>query len=236
MTFTYELTKTSYTIGGLSNGTCYKFLVQSYSALGWSAFSESDIVTAIPTASSSGASSANDAMLADLGYSIMGDSPFTISQFVSAFNARNNAYPSSTYSSKGAPTIEDFCRILIQQARTEGVKAEVVFAQAMLETGWLRFGGDVRAEQCNFAGLGATGGGESGNVFPDVSTGLLAQVQHLKAYASTEPLSSPCVDQRYSAVISTYGMGSAPTVQALSEKWAADSSYGEKILAIIYSL
>ncbi|MFR7670609.1 MAG: glucosaminidase domain-containing protein [Collinsella sp.] len=42
-------------------------------------------------------------------------------------------------------------------ASSEGVRPEVVFAQAMLETGWLQFGGSVSADQCNFAGLGATG-------------------------------------------------------------------------------
>ena len=36
------------------------------------------------------------------------------------------------------------------------------FAQVMLETGGLTFGGDVQASQCNFGGLGAVGGGAAG--------------------------------------------------------------------------
>ncbi len=39
----------------------------------------------------------------------------------------------------GAPTLQDFCTIVLEEAKAEGVRAEVVFAQAMKETGWLRF-------------------------------------------------------------------------------------------------
>ena len=42
----------------------------------------------------------------------------------------------------------------------------------MLETGALRFTGDVRPRQNNFAGLGASGGGAHGESFADVSTGV----------------------------------------------------------------
>ncbi len=34
-----------------------------------------------------------------------------------------------------------------------------------------------------FAGIGTTGGGVAGVSYPDVRTGIRAQVQHLKAYA-----------------------------------------------------
>ena len=40
----------------------------------------------------------------------------------------------------------------------------------------------------NFAGIGTTGGGVPGNSYPDVRTGVRAQIQHLKAYATDEPL------------------------------------------------
>ena len=79
---------------------------------------------------------------------------------------------------------------MIEEADAEGVRGEVVFEQAMLETGWLQFGGDASAGQFNFSGLGTTGGGVAGNSFPDVRTGIRAQVQHLKAYASSEELNA----------------------------------------------
>lgn len=82
--------------------------------------------------------------------------------------------------------------------------------------------------QCNFGGIGATGNGVSGDSFPDVKTGLLAQAQHLKGYASTDPLNQPCVDPRFKYL--TDKRGSAPTVDKLSGTWAADKTYGAKIM------
>ena len=59
----------------------------------------------------------------------------------------------------------------------------------------------MKPEQCNFGGLGATGPGHPGETFKDVRTGLKAQVQHLKAYASTQPiLHPPIVDTRFDKV------------------------------------
>ena len=102
----------------------------------------------------------------------------------------------------------------------------------MLETGWLQFGGDVKSDQFNFAGIGATGGGVPGNSFPDVRTGIRAQVQHLKAYASTDPLNNACVDPRFHYV----KRGSAPTMEQLAGKWATGTGYGESLRAILSGL
>lgn len=84
--------------------------------------------------------------------------------------------------------MQTFCQIFYDEAVAEGVDPGVVFAQAMKETGFLRFGGDVKIEQYNFCGLGATGGGAAGQAFGSVRLGVRAQVQHLKAYASQEDL------------------------------------------------
>lgn len=177
----------------------------------------------------------SQATIDNLGYPIMGATSVSRARMVAHYKAwlsRNGkSYPSSVYTKKGAPTIEKFIEILCAQAAKEGVKAEVVYAQAMHETGYLQFGGDVKADQCNFAGLGATGG-VPGNVFKDVAEGLLAQVQHLKAYASTAPLNEPCVDQRFSYVT----RGCATTVEALGGKWAVGTGYGERLRAIISEL
>ena len=133
------------------------------------------------------------------------------------------------YASKGAPTIEDFCQLLYEEAVDEGVRPAVLYAQVMHETGWLQYGGDVKADQCNFGGIGATGNGAPGNVFPDVRTGLRAQVQHLKAYGSTEPLKNECVDPRFKYV----QRGVAPYVADLAGRWAMDKQYGISLNKII---
>ena len=169
--------------------------------------------------------------------SIMGPSLATVEQMVTLFNAQGVPYPVDKYTSRGAATIKDFCQVLMDQARSEDVRAEVLFAQAMVETGWLQFGGDVDRNgkvQCNFGGLGATGNGVAGEEFPDVKTGLLAQAQHLKGYASTAPLNQSCVDTRFGLLAGK--RGSAPTVDKLSGTWAADKTYGTKVMNVVDKL
>ena len=133
---------------------------------------------------------------------------------------------------KGAPDIETFCEIFRQEAEAEGVKVEVAFCQAMLETGYLTYGNDVKPDQCNFAGLGATGNGVSGNKFNNVREGIRAQIQHLKCYASKEGLNNACVDPRWAE----YLRGTAPTVEQLGQKWAASATYGDNIIRLISEL
>ena len=164
-------------------------------------------------------------------YEIMGTTSTNISQMVAYYNA-NNAYP-EFYASSDAPTIEAFCQIYLEECQAEGLKAEVAFCQAMLETGFLRYGGDVQINQYNFAGLGATGNGAPGNSFGSVREGIRAQVQHLKAYASTAGLNQPCVDSRFQYV----RRGTAPYVEWLGiqenpygKGWATAKNYGYNIV------
>lgn len=164
-------------------------------------------------------------------YSIMGTTSTTATQMANYFTVKGGKYPYSGNSV--APTIKDFCQIYIDECNVEGVKAEVAFAQTMMETGFLRFGGDVKKEQYNFAGLGATGNGASGNRFESIRIGIRAQVQHLKAYASKENLNQTCVDERYKYVTK----GVAPYVEWLGQKenpngkgWATAVNYGYNIV------
>ncbi|MFK9094763.1 N-acetylmuramoyl-L-alanine amidase [Bacillus salipaludis] len=110
-----------------------------------------------------------------------------------------------------------------------GIRGDVAFAQAMHETNYFRFTGIVKPEQNNFAGLGATGQGNSGASFKTLEEGVLAHLQHLYAYAATDPLPAkyPLVDTRFNLVT----RGSAPTWTALNGKWAVPgSTYGQSIL------
>ena len=168
------------------------------------------------------------------GYAIMGASGATAAQMARFYRATvGDAYPSNVYSEKGAATLDDFCTIVYEEAEREGVKAEVLFAQAMHETGWLRFGGSVKAQQCNFGGLGAVSSTAAGATFSSVRIGLRAQAQHLKAYGSTQPLNSACVDPRFSLV----ARGSALTVEDLGGKWAVPgTNYGTSIVSLINRL
>ena len=168
-----------------------------------------------------------------LSISIMGTSQADPSIMVAAFKAAGATFPTDSFADKGASDINTFAKIICEEAAAEGVRAEVVFAQALCETGWLRFGGSVKAEQCNFAGLGAVSSEVGGASFKDVRTGIRAQVQHLKAYASTDPLVNECVDPRFNLV----RRGSATTLFELNGKWAVPGTgYGQTIQGIIVGM
>ena len=164
-----------------------------------------------------------------------------IASMAAAFDDSGSSYPASL-AAGGAPTINDFAAIAYDEAVAEGVSPELVFTQAMKETGWLGFGGDVSVDQFNFAGIGAVGGGAGGASFPDVRTGLRAQVQHLRAYAdagaTASSLANPLVDPRFSYV----SKGSAPYVEYLGVQenpngkgWATARNYGYDIIAMMKS-
>ena len=179
-----------------------------------------------------------------MGTSAMGtNKTIVVNKMVKMFQKSGKNYPTQALTKGNAPTIEAFCQIVYDEAVIEGIKPEVVFGQAMNETGYLQFGGDVKIEQFNFAGLGASGGGVAGESFKSVAEGIRAQVQHLKGYASTEALKQTCVDNRYKWVTK----GCAPYVEWLGQKenlngkgWATSKNYGmnlmEKYIIPMYSL
>jgi len=172
-------------------------------------------------------------------YPVMGESVVTVDELADYFNQSGYEYPSEELAKGGADTIETFCQIYCEEAEAEDIRVEVAFTQAMKETGFLQFGGDVSVEQFNFAGIGTTGGGVPGNSYPDVRTGVRAQIQHLKAYATDEPLNQTCVDNRYEYV----KKASAPYVQWLGQKenpegagWATGENYGYDIAGMLQHL
>ena len=181
-------------------------------------------------------------------YRIMGSSSITVDQMINFYengkgNASYDTFGESQYNGcltqGGAPDIRTYCQIFKEEAENEGVKVEVAFTQAMLETGYLKFGGDVKPNQYNFAGIGATGNGNPGNSFGDVRTGIRAQIQHLKCYASTDSLNLAKVDPRWNNNL----RGKAKYVEYLSipnnpygTGWAASATYGKDLLKLITNL
>lgn len=182
---------------------------------------------------------AAEEVIADGQYPIMGKSTVTVEQMVSYFQSGNVPYPAEQLSKGGADSIETFCQMYFDEASAEGVRPEVAFVQTMKETGFLQYGGDASVEQFNFAGLGTTGGGVPGNSYPDVRTGIRAQIQHLKAYATADALAQDCVDDRYEYVMK----GCAPYVEWLGQKenpegqgWATAENYGYSIVEMIHAM
>jgi len=108
------------------------------------------------------------------------------------------------------------------------VRWDYAFFQMLLETGSLTYGGDVKADQNNFAGLGATGKGASGERFKDISTGARAHIEHLVMY-SGERVENPVAERTRNVqewgVLTKWqrSLGDSITFSQLAKKWAPGS-------------
>ena len=180
----------------------------------------------------------DDSCTTDQLMATSGKTTVTVSQMEKYFKAKGATYP-AYYSKTDAPTLEKFCQIYVEEANAEGINGAIAFTQAMKETAWLKFGGDVKIEQNNFAGIGTTGGGVAGASFATVREGIRAQIQHLKAYGSKDALKNECVDPRFSLVT----RGSALYVEWLGQKenpngygWATSKGYGIDIVKMVKNL
>ena len=164
---------------------------------------------------------------------IMGKAQATAQQMALFCRSKNSA-PQLTSCS-----LEQLAEMFIEEGEAEGVRGDVAFAQSLHETGYFKFGGIVLPTQNNYAGIGALNGNATGQAasFPDPRTGVRAQIQHLKAYASTEALVNECVDPRFSLVV----RGVAPYVEWLGAAdnpqgrgWAVPGSgYGANIVKLL---
>jgi N-acetylmuramoyl-L-alanine amidase len=128
------------------------------------------------------------------------------------------------------PDAPKIAQLYEEIGRAYGIRADIAYAQAVYETGYFRFQGSVKASQNNYAGIGATGSGESA-VFQSPKEGVLAHIQHLFAYSSTAPLPAqyPLADPRFPLV----QRGSAQTWNQLNGKWAVPgTTYSSMILNI----
>ena len=171
-----------------------------------------------------------------------------VAQMVQFYKNTGKTYPAEKLKKGGAESIEKFASIYYEEATAEGVDPAVAWCQSMKETGWLQFGGQVKIEQFNFAGLGATDNGASGADFSKygengVRMGVRAQIQHLKAYAvsglTEKNLKYACVDPRFRLV----NKGSAKYVEWLGTHenpigagWATGVDYGPGIIKLMNQL
>ncbi len=121
------------------------------------------------------------------------------------------------------------------------VRWDFAFYQMLLETNYLKFRrgdgnpGDVKPKQNNFAGIGATGNGVPGESFPDVSTGVLAQMQHLVAYSGefvTNPVAARTRDVQDGVIKQSRRLNRPVHFADLTNRWAADRTYARSITTL----
>ena len=162
---------------------------------------------------------------------IMGHAQATAEQMKDYIKRVNPLVPES---------VEKMIPLYLIEGETEGVRGDIAFAQSCLETSNFTFeDSSVTLDQNNFAGIGVVQNGMKGNSWKKPQLGIRAQIQHLKAYASSEDLEGKCVDNRFGYVTRE----SAPYVEWLGIQenpngvgWAAGKNYGKEIIRILNSI
>jgi hypothetical protein len=162
---------------------------------------------------------------------IAGASEVSAATMASWFRANK---PAGTQCLEPGVSMDQLAKLYVKEGAKENIRGDIAFAQAILETGWFRFGCDGN----NFAGIGVTTTGATGNAFPTPRIGVRAQIQHLVAYSKAgvrkRDLAHPCVDPRFSLVSPK---GKAPTWNQMGDgNWAQDKKYGRKIINLYNGL
>jgi hypothetical protein len=141
------------------------------------------------------------------------------------------AYRASGHEPRLTVPLEELTQIFMEEGQAYGVRADVAFAQTIVETAWLRFPdyGQVHWTDNNFAGIGAYDGGARGFRYPDARTGVRAQMQLLRQYADPAPLPD--------AITKTHKRGAAPSWRDMGNgNWATSTTYAEKVVAVYLRL
>lgn len=133
-------------------------------------------------------------------------------------------------------TVTEIVRLYYEEAQREGVRPDLALCQALKETGFFKYGGDVIPKQNNFCGLGTIGGGVKGAFFATPQLGVRAHIQHLMVYATTQKPSLAIVDPRYEHVVKNRPefYGQVQTWVGLNGKWAVPGKhYGQDIINML---
>lgn len=168
------------------------------------------------------------------------------------------------------PQAPDLVDLYLEIGRIYGVRGDIAFCQAAKETGWWKFGGLALPEQNNYCGLSVTGRaatasedlkganpakvrfveGKHGAFFDCPASGVEAHIQHLYAYACSNPLPAgrDLLDPRFVLIkrglalrwIDLSGKWAVPGYDknkfaGIEEAIAAGESYGHSILKDYYN-
>jgi hypothetical protein len=115
-----------------------------------------------------------------------------------------------------------------------GVRYDVAFAQSIIETGYFSFPsyGQLTDKDNNFAGIGACDTCAHGWSFPTADTGVQAQLELLRLYATSNPLP----DGVKNVIGGTSVGGCCTTWTELAGKWASSTTYGISIMTVYHQM
>jgi hypothetical protein len=165
---------------------------------------------------------------ADLSPPVLGEPTLTVDEIVGWYQSKGiNAWA-------GAVDLPTMVGYYLTEGTAEGVRGDVAFAQAMVETGAFT---SPLTRHNNFAGIGACDSCPTGFDFGSPQLGVRAQMQLLHAYADKTltilALANPAVgaDPDHLSV-----RGCCTTWNKLTGTWATDPNYGPKIMTIYLSM
>jgi N-acetylmuramoyl-L-alanine amidase CwlA len=158
-------------------------------------------------------------------HDILGKSVVTVEQMVGFVKTQNPDFAD----------LEAIAKAFLEVGDKYGVRGDIAFTQSVLETHYFLFdlGTAVTPDQHNYCGHGVTQKGLKGSSFATITEGVEVQIQHLYGYAVKEQLDpNKVIDTRYKYLVSGGKLGIAPHWEDLNNNWAANSHYGEDILAL----
>jgi hypothetical protein len=176
------------------------------------------------------------------GVPIMGQSRLTADQLVAYYQRRSGL----AYRAAGA-SLQDLAAMYVNEGNRYNVRGDIAFAQAIVETAWFYYPDDgmVRADNNNFAGIGACDTCGNGFQFSSALSGVRAQLQLLRNYADSSSSSStipdPPVPELWGSTPATaaynfdhyFAKGRAPLWNDMGNgNWATAPNYATVVLSV----
>ncbi len=159
------------------------------------------------------------------GLSILGASALNADELTAWFSAQG-------YSDLTSTTITQLANWYLTDGTKEGVRGDVAFTQAVLETGGFSSPDAVGVN--NYAGIGHCDTCGQGWAFPSPEAGVLGQLQLLRIFAGGGAAPKPAPPPVLPALTPSHQgrQGCCPTWESLTGVWASDPNYGIQILTM----
>src|SRR5262249_25313427 len=141
-------------------------------------------------------------------------------------------------------TIEQLAGYYIEEGRSEGVRGDIAFAQAIVESAYFTV-----APGNNYSGIGACDSCDGGFGFPTPRDGVRAQIQLLRNYADPDSRASTLANPpepgiygadpaRAASFYDTFFLkGKAPLWNDMGDgNWATDPVYAPKVIRVFAAM
>ena len=161
--------------------------------------------------------------------SLIGGAALDAAQLTGWFDAQG-------YADLTSAPIGQLAQWYLDAGRAEGVRGDVAFAQAVLETGG--FGSPDAINLSNFAGIGHCDTCAAGWAFPSPHGGVIGHVELLRIFAdrAPAPAGAPAPVLPDLTPAKQFEAGCCASVESLTGVWATDPTYGAQILSIYQSM